>query len=194
MAEWLLPHVGSVTVRRAQTAPPRRARSRATSGAAGSHMALVLHSLTLALQPTPPRPHPVLRRSASTWAQADASPPHADPERIAALLNRRDLSLHVLPGASVLYVRATRTGVLRAVRTGGAGQLAPCPPHTHTHTHRHCAYGVRAPASGVLNVPRDRGIPGAARSCATSRWACRCSCSRALAPTLWLEPEPEPEP
>ena len=35
------------------------------------------------------------------------------------------LSLHVRPGASVLYVRATRTSLLRAVRTEGAGQLAP---------------------------------------------------------------------
>ena len=30
------------------------------------------------------------------------------------------LSWHVRPGASVLYVRATRTGLLRAVRTGCA--------------------------------------------------------------------------
>ena len=35
------------------------------------------------------------------------------------------LSLHVRPGASVLYVRATRTSLLHAVRTRGAGQLAP---------------------------------------------------------------------
>ena len=37
------------------------------------------------------------------------------------------LSLHVRPRASVLYVRATRTSLLRAVRTRGAGQLAPGP-------------------------------------------------------------------
>ena len=35
------------------------------------------------------------------------------------------LSLNVRPGASVLYVRATRTSLLHAVRTRGAGQLAP---------------------------------------------------------------------
>ena len=56
-------------------------------------MALVLHVLPLALQPTPPRPHPVLRRSASTWTQADRSLPHAYPDRIAALLLRRDRAL-----------------------------------------------------------------------------------------------------
>ena len=32
------------------------------------------------------------------------------------------LSLLVRPGASVLYVLAPRTGLLRAVRTGGTGQ------------------------------------------------------------------------
>ena len=30
-------------------------------------------------------------------------------------------------GVGLLYVRATRTSLLRAVRTGGAGQLAPGP-------------------------------------------------------------------
>ena len=34
------------------------------------------------------------------------------------------LSLHVRPGPSVLYVRATRTSLLRAARTEGAGRLA----------------------------------------------------------------------
>ena len=33
-------------------------------------------------------------------------------------------------GGSVLYVRATRTRLLRAVRTGGTGQLAPGAPRT----------------------------------------------------------------
>ena len=37
------------------------------------------------------------------------------------------LSSHVRPGASVLHVQATRTSLLRAVRTRGAGQLAPGP-------------------------------------------------------------------
>ena len=32
------------------------------------------------------------------------------------------------PGASTLYVRATRTSLMRPVLTGGAGQLAPCLP------------------------------------------------------------------
>ena len=56
------------------------------------------------------------------------------------------LSLHVGPGASVLYVRATRTGLLRAVRTRGAGQLV---------RHRTCA--VRVPASCVLYVQEAQG-------------------------------------
>ena len=34
------------------------------------------------------------------------------------------LSLHVRPGASVIYVLATRTSLLRAVRSRGEGQLA----------------------------------------------------------------------
>ena len=46
------------------------------------------------------------------------------------------------PGASVRYVRPTRARLLRTVRAGGAGQLAPAPPRT-------VRTGVRVPASGV---------------------------------------------
>ena len=55
----------------------------------------LLHALALtsALQPTPPKPHPVLRRSASTWTQADRSSPHASPDRVAALILHRDGAL-----------------------------------------------------------------------------------------------------
>ena len=47
------------------------------------------------------------------------------------------------PGATVLYARATRSSsLLRAARTGGAGQLAPGPPRTVrtrcTHQPRAC--------------------------------------------------------
>ena len=42
------------------------------------------------------------------------------------------------PGAPVRYLRATRTSLLRAVFTGGAGQLGPGAPNTvrtpHTYT------------------------------------------------------------
>ena len=38
-----------------------------------------------------------------------------------------ELSSHVRPGASVGYVQATRTGLARCARTGGAGRLAPGP-------------------------------------------------------------------
>ena len=34
---------------------------------------------------------------------------------------------HVRPGVLLLYARATRTSLLRAVRTGGVGRLAPGP-------------------------------------------------------------------
>ena len=53
------------------------------------------------------------------------------------------LSLHVRPGASVLYVRVTRASLLRAVRTGSSGQRVP-----------YGTYTVRVPASGVPHVPR----------------------------------------
>ena len=43
------------------------------------------------------------------------------------LAARERLSRHVRPGASVLYVRATRTGLPRTVRTRGTGRLAPGP-------------------------------------------------------------------
>ena len=43
------------------------------------------------------------------------------------LAARERLSSHVRPGASVLYVRATRTGLPRTVRTRGTGRLAPGP-------------------------------------------------------------------
>ena len=43
----------------------------------------------------------------------------------------------------MLYVRATRTSLRRAVRTGGTGQLLP-----------HSTYTVRVSASGVPYVPR----------------------------------------
>ena len=48
------------------------------------------------------------------------------------------------PAASAPYVRATRTSLLRAVRSRGTGQLV-----------RHGTYAVRAPASGVPYVPRS---------------------------------------
>eukprot|EP00964_Phaeocystis_antarctica_P160055 scaffold131386_cov69-Phaeocystis_antarctica.AAC.2 len=53
-----------------------------------------------------------------------------------ALHDGRHLSLHVRPGAFVLYVRATRTSLLRAVRTRGAGQLAPSPHALHVRRTR----------------------------------------------------------
>ena len=53
------------------------------------------------------------------------------------------LSSHVRPGASVLHVQATRTSLLRAVRTRGAGQLV-----------RHRTYAARVRASGVPYVAR----------------------------------------
>ena len=56
------------------------------------------------------------------------------------------LSLHVRPGASVLYVRTTRTSLLRAVRTRSAGQLAPRRPVLYVRRTR--------PASAVPYVPR----------------------------------------
>ena len=56
------------------------------------------------------------------------------------------------PGASVLYVWATRISLLRAVRTEGTGQLAP-----GGHC---CTYAVRVPASGVPYVPRTEAPSG----------------------------------
>ena len=50
------------------------------------------------------------------------------------------------PGASVLYVRAARTSLLRAARTEGTGQLALA---GHCCTHAVCV-----PASGVPHAPR----------------------------------------
>ena len=57
------------------------------------------------------------------------------------------LSSHT-PTPSVLYVRATRTSLLRAARTEGAGQLAPAG--------HYCTHAVRVPALGVPYVPRTR--------------------------------------
>ena len=53
-------------------------------------------------------------------------PPPICPALLCALARERKLPpvlTHVRPGASTLYVRATRTNLLRAVRTGGAGSL-----------------------------------------------------------------------
>ena len=82
--------------------------------------------------------------------QACCQPCHAGglietPERCLRCRSSAVLA-HVRPGASVLYVRATRISLLRAVRTGGAGQLALAG--------HHCTYAVRVPASGVPYVPR----------------------------------------
>ena len=57
---------------------------------------------------------PRLRPTPESYQQSDEGSHHSGEE----------LSLHVRPGASVLYVRATRTSLLRAVRTRSAGQLA----------------------------------------------------------------------
>ena len=54
----------------------------------------------------------------------------------------RTLSGHVRPGASVGYVRATRTRLPRWVRTGGAGGL-PAGPHV-LYVLRGCAHPPRA--------------------------------------------------
>ena len=52
------------------------------------------------------------------------------------------------PRASVLLVRGTRTGLLRAARTGGTGQLAPAGPHTARRTslgrHRQAQHHARS--------------------------------------------------
>eukprot|EP00964_Phaeocystis_antarctica_P022723 scaffold12644_cov60-Phaeocystis_antarctica.AAC.1 len=53
----------------------------------------------------------------------------------------------------VLYVRATRTSLLRAARTRGTGQLAP-KTHALTQGPTHCTCAVRVPASGVPYAPR----------------------------------------
>eukprot|EP00964_Phaeocystis_antarctica_P116900 scaffold80755_cov61-Phaeocystis_antarctica.AAC.4 len=71
-----------------------------------------------------------------------------------AKMNGGKLSLHVRPGASVLYVRATRTSLLRAVRTRGAGQLAP---GAGTTVRTSYAYQPR-PCRGKSD---DEGIKGA---------------------------------
>ena len=49
----------------------------------------------------------------------------------------------VRPGASVLYARARRASLVRALRTGGTGQLVP-----------NGTYTVRVSASGVPYAPR----------------------------------------
>eukprot|EP00964_Phaeocystis_antarctica_P098212 scaffold64255_cov46-Phaeocystis_antarctica.AAC.3 len=71
------------------------------------------------------------------------------------------LCRHVRPGASILYVRATRTGLLRGVRTEGAGQLAP---RRHALYVPPCAYQPRACRAyrvpcGAPQVTRARGPP-----------------------------------
>ena len=61
----------------------------------------------------------------------------------ALVVPRADTYAH--DGASVLYVRATRSSLLREVRTSGAGQLAPGPTHG--------AYAHGVPTSAVPYVP-----------------------------------------
>ena len=65
-------------------------------------------------------------------------------------------------GASVLYVRATRTSLLRAVRTRGAGQLAP--RYRYRRPQARYARRTRVPAPGVPYVPRTVA-PQAAWQC-----------------------------
>ena len=58
-----------------------------------------------------------------------------------------------------MYVRAARTSLLRAVRIGCTGQLAPGVTH--------CTYAVRVPASGVLYAPRTVAPQVAECQCVT---------------------------
>ena len=51
------------------------------------------------------------------------------------LAARERLSSHVRSGASVPYVRATRTGLPRTVRTRGTGRLAPGPHALYVQGH-----------------------------------------------------------
>ena len=100
------------------------------------------------LPPLPPLPLlPPLLPLAGELRLLHAAQAHRNPAR-----QRRAAQLrHVRPGASVLTltltpvlcVRATRTGLLRAARTGGAGQPV-----------RHRTYAARVPASGVPHAPR----------------------------------------
>ena len=100
------------------------------------------------LPPLPPLPLlPPLLPLAGELRLLHAAQAHRNPAR-----QRRAAQLrHVRPGASVLTltltpvlcVRATRTGLLRAARTRGAGQPV-----------RHRTYAVRVPASGVPHAPR----------------------------------------
>ena len=75
----------------------------------------------------------------------------------------------VRPGAFVLYVRATRTSLLRVVRTGGAGQLAPWASST-----------VRTPYAYQPQACRTYRVPCGAPQ-ATNRL--RCSTRRLRAAT-----------
>eukprot|EP00964_Phaeocystis_antarctica_P108694 scaffold73241_cov52-Phaeocystis_antarctica.AAC.2 len=81
------------------------------------------------------------------------------------------LSLHVRPGASVLYVRATRTSLLRAVRTRGAEQLAPGAGTTvrtpYTYQPRPCRTYHVVPCPCTM-CTMYRGITGEA-SCVSAR-------------------------
>ena len=75
------------------------------------------------------------------------------------------------PGASVGYVRATRTSLPRWVRTGGAGRLAPTAPRT-VRTTRTVAPQVRAARGrGQERAACRRG--GGARGGGAPPCACR---------------------
>ena len=76
------------------------------------------------------------------------------------------LSLHVRPGASVLYVRDTRISLLRAIRTKGAGQLA---------LKRHALYVRRT------RISLGRAVRTAYRDTTGERWPSPASSRAALA-------------
>ena len=64
------------------------------------------------------------------------------------------------PGASVLYVRATRASLLRAVRTRGAGQLAPRRHALYVHrTRTSLGRAVRTAYRGTLTLTLTLTLP-----------------------------------
>eukprot|EP00964_Phaeocystis_antarctica_P075460 scaffold46557_cov70-Phaeocystis_antarctica.AAC.2 len=84
-------------------------------------------------------------------------------QHTAAVLDRGGsppMLTRVRPGASVLYVRATRASLLRAVRTRGAGQLAPRRHALYAHrTRTSLGRAVRTAYRGTLTLTLTLTLP-----------------------------------